>query len=223
MGLSRTGFRNAGREGLSAKGTLRVVDPAWAAVDWTLSKPCEPPASGSAVWRPSPLGINQNILLTHQVAFAIDMGTPSFTPLPFFPCSGSPMPSAPWKPGLRPDRAGSDHPPRHGHRNLRDDCPDVHSGRFPALDALLLFHLPGSRQRPLFPHDRAAVTDIFQGLRVGPIVGAVWFAFAVGAPSDRGWEGGFSKGPGITSWLSWWRRFCLRWPARPSGWLRRER
>lgn len=193
MGLFRDGLPES-QEGRtsSGKGTLRVVDPAWAAVDWTLSKAVRTSRfwliclTTFSLW-----GINQNILLAHQVAFAIDMGYSklyaSFVLSLFgltyaFGSLGS----------LISDRIGRE------VTILLATAIGI-SGMI-----VLMFIRDASQPWMLYyfsislgvsnglcsPTIAAAVTDIFQGPRVGPIVGAVWFAFAVGGTIGP-WLGGW--------------------------------
>jgi MFS family permease len=169
-----------------------VVDPAWAAADWTLSKAVRTAPfwlcclATFSLW-----GINQNILLTHQVAFAIDMGYSklyasavlSLFGLTFaFGSLGS----------LISDRIGRE------VTILLATIVGI-SGMI-----VLMFIQDASQPWMLYyfsislgianglcaPTIAAAVTDIFQGPRVGPILGAVWFAFAVGGAIGP-WLGGW--------------------------------
>ena len=193
MGLSRDGLPET-QEGRAspAKGTLRVVDPAWAAVDWTLSKAVRTTRfwlcclATFSLW-----GINQNILLTHQVAFAIDMGYSKLYASSVLSLFG--LTYAIGSLGsLVSDRIG---------REVTILLATVIgiSGMIVLMfirDAsqpwmLYYFSISLGAANGLCSHTiAAAVTDIFQGLRVGPIVGAVWFAFAVGGTIGP-WLGGW--------------------------------
>ena len=193
MGLFRDGPAESleGRT-FSGKGALRVVDPAWAAVSWTLSKAVRTRRfwllclTTFSLW-----GINQNILLAHQVAFAMDMGYSklyassvlSLFGLTYaFGCLAS----------LISDRIG------------REVTITLATAIGISGMIVLMFIRDASQPWMLYyysislgaanglcsPTIAASITDIFQGPRVGAIVGAVWFAFAVGGTIGP-WLGGW--------------------------------
>ena len=193
MGLFRDGPAESleGRT-FSGKGALRVVDPAWAAVSWTLSKAVRTRRfwllclTTFCLW-----GINQNILLAHQVAFAMDMGYSklyassvlSLFGLTYaFGCLAS----------LISDRIG------------REVTITLATAIGISGMIVLMFIRDASQPWMLYyysislgaanglcsPTIAASITDIFQGPRVGAIVGAVWFAFAVGGTIGP-WLGGW--------------------------------
>jgi MFS family permease len=193
MGLFRDGPTESleGRT-FSGKGALRVVDPAWAAVSWTLSKAVRTRRfwllclTTFSLW-----GINQNILLAHQVAFAMDMGYPklyassvlSLFGLTYaFGCLAS----------LISDRIG------------REVTITLATAIGISGMIVLMFIRDSSQPWMLYyysislgaanglcsPTIAASITDIFQGPRVGAIVGAVWFAFALGGTIGP-WLGGW--------------------------------
>jgi MFS family permease len=193
MGLFRDGLPET-KEGRtsSGKGTLRVVDPAWAAVDWTLSKAVRTSRfwliclTTFSLW-----GINQNILLAHQVAFAIDMGFSKLYAASVLSLFG--LTYAIGSLGsLISDRIG------------REVTVTLATAIGISGMIVLMFIRDASQPWMLYyfsislgvsnglcsPTIAAALTDIFQGPRVGPIVGAVWFAFAVGGTIGP-WLGGW--------------------------------
>jgi MFS family permease len=193
MGLFRDGLPET-KEGRtsSGKGTLRVVDPAWTAVDWTLSKAVRTGRfwliclATFSLW-----GINQNILLAHQVAFAIDMGYSKL--YASFVLSLFGLTYAIGSLGsLISDRIG------------REVTITLATAIGISGMIVLMFIRDASQPWMLYyfsislgvsnglcsPTIAAALTDIFQGPRVGPIVGAVWFAFAVGGTIGP-WLGGW--------------------------------
>jgi MFS family permease len=193
MGLFRDGLPET-KEGRtsSGKGTLRVVDPAWAAVDWTLSKAVRTGRfwliclTTFSLW-----GINQNILLAHQVAFAIDMGFSKLYAASVLSLFG--LTYAIGSLGsLISDRIG------------REVTVTLATAIGISGMIVLMFIRDASQPWMLYyfsislgvanglcsPTIAAALTDIFQGPRVGPIVGAVWFAFAVGGTIGP-WLGGW--------------------------------
>lgn len=193
MGLFRDGLPES-QEGRtsSGKGTLRVVDPAWAAVDWTLSKAVRTSRfwlfclTTFSLW-----GINQNILLAHQVAFAIDMGYSKLYASAVLSLFG--LTYAIGSLGsLISDRIG------------REVTITLATAVGISGMIVLMFIRDASQPWMLYyfsislgvsnglcsPTIAAALIDIFQGPRVGPIVGAVWFAFAVGGTIGP-WLGGW--------------------------------
>ena len=193
MGLFRDGLPES-QEGRtsSGKGTLRVVDPAWAAVDWTLSKAVRTSRfwlfclTTFSLW-----GINQNILLAHQVAFAIDMGYSKLYAASVLSLFG--LTYAIGSLGsLISDRIG------------REVTITLATAVGISGMIVLMFIRDASQPWMLYyfsislgvsnglcsPTIAAALIDIFQGPRVGPIVGAVWFAFAVGGTIGP-WLGGW--------------------------------
>lgn len=193
MGLFRDGLAES-QEGRtsSERGTLRVVDPAWAAVSWTLSKAFRTRRfwllclTTFSLW-----GINQNILLAHQVAFAIDIGYSKLyasTVLSLFGITYAFGSLA----SLVSDRIG------------REVTITVAMGI--GISGLIVLMLIRDASQPWMlcyyslslgaanglcsPTIAASITDIFQGPRVGAIVGAVWFAFALGGTIGP-WLGGW--------------------------------
>jgi MFS family permease len=192
-GLFRDGLAESpeGRKS-SGEDTLRVVDPAWAAVNWTLSEAVRTSRfwllclTTFSLW-----GINQNILLAHQVAFAIDMGYSklyaSFV-LSLFGLTYAVGSLA----SLISDRIG------------REVTITLATAIGISGMIALLFIRDASQPWMLYyysislgaanglcsPTIAASITDIFQGPRVGAIVGAVWFAFAVGGTIGP-WLGGW--------------------------------
>ncbi|MCX5917275.1 MAG: MFS transporter [Deltaproteobacteria bacterium] len=193
MGLFRDGLPET-KEGRtsSGKGTLRVVDPAWTAIDWTLSKAVRTGRfwliclTTFSLW-----GINQNILLAHQVAFAIDMGFSKLYAASVLSLFG--LTYAIGSLGsLISDRIG------------REVTVTLATAIGISGMIVLMFIRDASQPWMLYyfsislgvsnglcsPTIAAALTDIFQGPRVGPIVGAVWFAFAVGGTIGP-WLGGW--------------------------------
>lgn len=193
MGLSRDGLpETQGGKIFSGKVTLRVVDPAWAAIDWTLSKAVRTARfwlcclTTFSLW-----GINQNILVTHQVAFAVDMGYSKLYAASVLSLFGLTYAFGSLG-SLISDRIG------------REVTILLATAIGISGMVVLMFIRDASHPWMLYyfsislgvanglcsPTIAAALTDIFQGPRVGPIVGAVWFAFAVGGTIGP-WLGGW--------------------------------
>ena len=193
MGLLRDGLpESQDGETLAMKNPMKVVDPSWAAVSWTLSKAIRTTRfwllcmTTFCLW-----GIMQTILLTHQVAFAIDMGYPKFYASAVLSLFGLTYAFGSLG-SLISDRIG---------REVTLTLATVVGTS--GMIVLMLIQDPshpwmlyyysislGVANGLASPTIVAAITDIFQGPRVGAIVGGVWFAFAVGGTIGP-WLGGW--------------------------------
>ena len=193
MGLPRDGLPETQEGGTSpGKGTFRVVDPAWAAVDWTLSKAVRTVRfwlcclATFSLW-----GINQNILVAHQVAFAIDMGYSKLYASAVLSLFGLTFAFG---------SLGSQISDRIGREVTILLATAIGISGMIVLMCIqdasqpwMLYYFSislGIANGLCAPTIAATVIDIFQGPRVGPIVGAVWFAFAVGGTIGP-WLGGW--------------------------------
>jgi MFS family permease len=193
MGLPRDGLPETQEGGTSpGKGTFRVVDPAWAAVDWTLSKAVRTVRfwlcclATFSLW-----GINQNILVVHQVAFAIDMGYSKLYASAVLSLFGLTFAFG---------SLGSQISDRIGREVTILLATAIGISGMIVLMCIqdasqpwMLYYFSislGIANGLCAPTIAATVIDIFQGPRVGPIVGAVWFAFAVGGTIGP-WLGGW--------------------------------
>jgi MFS family permease len=193
LGLLQDGIPERNNRPLSPiQRNMQIVDPEWTSVDWTLAKAIRTKhfwllcLTTFSLW-----GIVQGVLLTHHVAFAIDVGYPKIyasSVLALFGLSyalgtlGS----------LISDRIG---------REIT-----VTVGTAVGISGMMILMLIRDASHPWMlyyyatmlglsnglcsPTIAAAITDIFQGRRVGAIVGAVWFAFAVGGTIGP-WLGGW--------------------------------
>jgi len=193
MGLPRDGLvESKEKRASSGKGTLVVVDPAWAAVSWTLSKAVRTGRfwllclATFSLW-----GINQNILLPHQVAFAIDMGYSKLYASSVLSLFGLTYAIGSLA-SLISDRIGRE-------VTITLAMAIGLSGMIvlmfirDASQPWMLYYYSlslGAANGLCSPTIAASITDIFQGPRVGAIVGAVWFAFAVGGTIGP-WLGGW--------------------------------
>ncbi|HSR12958.1 MAG TPA: MFS transporter, partial [Thermodesulfobacteriota bacterium] len=175
----------------SAPSGMRVVDPAWAAIDWTLGRAVRTRKfwylciTTFSLW-----GILQGVLITHQIAFAVDMGYSRMYASSVLALFGLTYAFGTFG-SLISDRLG---------REIT-----ITIGTAVGMSGMLVLLLIRDASAPwmLFyyalslgfangicsPTIAASITDIFQGPRVGSIVGAVWFAFAVGG-SIGPWLGG---------------------------------
>jgi len=193
MGLLRDGHAESReRHAPSGKGSLRVVDPAWAAVNWTLSKAVRTGRfwllclTTFSLW-----GINQNILLAHQVAFAIDMGYSKLYASSVLSLFGLTYAFGSLA-SLISDRIGREVTITLATAIGLSGMVVLMFIRDASQPWMLIYYSLslGAANGLCSPTIAASITDIFQGPRVGAIVGAVWFAFAVGGTIGP-WLGGW--------------------------------
>jgi MFS family permease len=171
---------------------LRIRDKAWVATDWTFTKAARTARlwllylATFSVW-----GVAEHILLAHHVAFAIDVGYSSIyasSVLALFGlfCSGGSLVS------LVSDRIG------------RESTMTI--GTIIGISGIVTLMLIQDVSHPwmlyyyaaacgfglgiISPTIAAAATDIFQGAKVGTIIGFVWFGFSVGGTIGP-WLGGW--------------------------------
>lgn len=180
------------RSSTGEKDDLRVKDRAWAAKDWTLPMAVKTSRfwllcfSTFSIW-----GISHHILVTHHVAFAIDVGyskiyTSSVLSLFGILYACGSLASA------VSDRIGRE-------LTLTISTTIGVSGLF-ALTIMedtsqpwMLYYYAityGFGFGTAAPIIAASTTDIFQGPKVGTTIGFIWFSFAVGG-SIGPWLGGW--------------------------------
>jgi MFS family permease len=192
-GLVRDGLGQ--EEGLSPAPTgkqLQVMDPAWVAVNWTFSKAVRTRSfwflslTTFCLW-----GVMQHILVTHQVAYAVDAGYSRIYASSILSLFGI-LSAFGSMAGLVSDRIG---------RELT-----ITIGTLIGISGIVVFMLIEDPSHPWMlyyyalslgigrgicsPPIAAAITDIFQGPRVGFVIGAIWFWFSVGGAIGP-WLGGW--------------------------------
>jgi len=191
-GLSRDGLD--GRESQSHlldREKARIVDQAWAATDWELGKALKT----ARFWFCCLLtfscwGVAYHLVSTHQVAFAMDIGFTrasasevlSFSAL-FFALGTM---ASLWS-----DRYGRETAMTVGTGSILIGIVALMMAKSSG-DAylLLLFTLfMGFGYGLCVPVVASVVTDIFQGPKVGVILGFIWFSFAMGGTIGP-WLGG---------------------------------
>ncbi len=193
MGLFRDGLiEEKGGASAPVKTDFQVMDPAWAAVDWTFSKAVKT----SRFWLLAlttfcQWGIMQHILVAHQVVFAIDVGFSKIFASSVLALSGV-MFAFGSMAGLISDRIG------------REITITIGTGiGISGIIVLALIH-DASHPWMLYyyaitlgvanglsaPTIAASVTDIFQGPKVGFTIGAIWVGFALGGAIGA-WLGGW--------------------------------
>jgi MFS family permease len=192
-GLVADGGSNTnGNPALSVTGGTRVVDHAWAAINWSLPKAAKTHRfwfmclAAFSMW-----GITQHIMIAHHVAFAIDLGfskiyaSSVLSLFGIFFALGSLA-------AFISDRIGRE-------STMTISAVIGISGIFMLMftkdtsDSWMLYYyaitfgLGNGLAAPTIP---ATLTDIFQGPRVGATIGFVWFSFAVGGTIGP-WLGGW--------------------------------
>jgi MFS family permease len=192
-GLVRDGRAGETETSPARKGkTMHIVDAAWAATDWTLPRAVRTgrfwllSLSLFSLW-----GVMEHILVAHHVAFAIDVGYPKIYASSVLSLFGL-MFALGSLAGLISDRVG---------RELT-----VTIGTLIGISGIvvLLFIKDTSSPWMLYyyamslgagigicsPTIPAAITDIFQGPKVGFVIGSIWFLFAIGGAIGP-WLGGW--------------------------------
>jgi MFS family permease len=171
---------------------MRIMDPAWVAVDWTLSKAVRTKRfwllslTTFSLW-----GVMQHIMATHHVAFAVDAGYSKMYASSVLSLFGIVSAFASFA-GMVSDRIG---------REIT-----LTIGTVLGISGIIVLMLIRDASHPwmlyyytlslgigrgLFsPTLAAAITDIFQGPRVGSIMGAIWLCFSVGGAIGP-WLGGW--------------------------------
>ncbi len=223
-GLTSDGsFQPSGIASRPQPENTRIVDPDWAAVDWTLTRAFRTRRfwlmclSTFALW-----GVTQHILVAHHVAFAIDLGYSKLyvsSVLSLFGLTFALGSVA----AFISDRIGRE--------------PTMLLGTVCGVSGILVLAFMADTSRPWMlyyyavafglsmglttPTMAAAVTDIFQGPRVGAAIGFVWFSFAVGGCIGP-WLGGWAfEVFGSYRWAfllaaAWYAVACLAvWLAAP--------
>ena len=193
MGLFQDGLA-AAKEASSPvlKSDMQIMDPAWVAVDWTFAKAVKT----SRFWLLaltafSQWGVMQHILVAHQVVFAVDVGFSKIYASSVLALSGI-MFAFGSLAGLISDRIG---------REIT-----ITIGTVVGISGIIVLALIKDASHPWMlyyyaislglgnglsaPTIAASVTDVFQGPKVGFIIGAVWLGFAFGGAIGP-WLGGW--------------------------------
>jgi len=169
----------------------RVVDPVWTAREWTLPQAVKTCRfwmiclTTFCLW-----GVGHHILITHQIAFAIDNGYDRLYASAVLSLSGWTLCLGSLA-SMISDRIG------------RESTMII--GLMLAISGILVFLMIQDANRPWMlyyfaivfgfgfgmcvPTIAATVTDIFQGPKVGATVGFVWFSFSMGGTIGP-WLGG---------------------------------
>jgi len=171
---------------------LRIKNQAWAATDWTLPKAVRTSRfwllclAAFSLW-----GVTEYIMVAHHIAFAIDVGYPKLYASSVLSLFGILFALGSLA-GLISDRIGRE--------------PTITIGTLIGISGIAALILIEDTSQPWLlyyyaaalgfgigittPTITASVTDIFQGAKVGAIIGFVWFSFAVGGAIGP-WLGGW--------------------------------
>lgn len=193
LGLFQDGFPE-NKKGPSApvQKDFQVMDQSWAAVDWTFAKAVRTSRFWLLVLTTfSQWGIMQHILIAHQVVFAVDVGFSKIFASSVLALSGI-MFAFGSLAGLISDRIG---------RELT-----ITFGTAIGISGIIVLVLIPDASHPWMlyyyattigianglsaPTIAAAITDIFQGPKVGLTIGAIWLGFAFGGAIGP-WLGGW--------------------------------
>ncbi len=192
-GLHRDGLPQDGDYPAPASGReMRVVDPAWAGIDWTLPRAIRTRRfwylllTMFSLW-----GVMEHIMVTHHIAYAVDAGYSQMHASSVLSLFGVLFAFGSLA-SLISDRIG---------RELT-----LTLGTVISISGIIVFMLIRNPSQPWMlyyyavsmgigmglcaPTIPAAITDIFQGPRVGSVIGAIWFGFAVGGAIGP-WVGGW--------------------------------
>ena len=186
--------------------TMQVMDTAWAATDWTLPRAVRTSRfwllslSLFSLW-----GVMEHIMVAHHVAFAIDAGYPKIYASSVLSLFGVLFALGSLA-GLISDRIG---------RELT-----VTIGTVIGISGIVVLILIQDTSSPWMlyyyamslgagigicsPTIPAAITDIFQGPKVGFVIGFIWFGLAIGG----------AIGPWLGGWLfelrgNYWLAFVV--------------
>lgn len=175
-----------------AKEASQIADQAWAAIEWTLPKAVRTSRfwllclSTFCLW-----GIMQHIMVAHHVAFATDMGYSRIYASSVLSLFGVLFACGSLA-GLISDRIGRE--------------PTMTISTIIGISGILVLMLIKDTSQPWMlyyysiamgfgqgmaaPTIVTSVTDIFQGPKVGAVIGSIWFSFAVGGAIGP-WLGGW--------------------------------
>ena len=192
-GLERDGRIDDGRAtAIRALEKRRVVDKDWVAVEWTLKKA----ARTSRFWLLclttfTLWGIGHNILVTHQIAFAMDIGYSHLYASAVLSLGGLSF-SLGALASMISDRIGREEATTIGLAISLSSIVVLLLIRDTAHPWMLYYYAVsfGFGFGMCAPLVTTIVTDIFQGPKVGSTVGFVWFSFAIGGTIGP-WFGGW--------------------------------
>jgi len=171
---------------------VEILDPQWAGTAWTLSKAVKTKRFWlMALTTFSLWGVMEHILVAHHVVYAIDIGYSKVYASSVLSLFGILFAFGSLA-GLISDRIGREW--------------TITIGTVVGISAIIVFMLIKDATQPWMlyyyslmlgvgigitaPTIAAAVTDIFQGPKVGFVIGSIWFGFALGGAIGP-WLGGW--------------------------------
>ena len=174
------------------KGDLQVKDRVWVSIDWTLPRALKTSRfwllcfSTFSIW-----GLSHHIMATHHIAFAIDLGYSKIYASSVLSLFGILYACGSFAAALS-DRIGRE--------------PTITISTIIGFSGLFVLTIMKDTSQPwmlyyyaiaygfgygmVAPTIAASATDVFQGPKVGTIIGFIWFSFAVGG-SIGPWLGGW--------------------------------
>jgi len=189
------------REGLGGKKTdakllereaRRIVDHNWAAVDWTLPRAFVTPR----FWLMCVVaffnwGVGQHIMVTHHIAAALDVGFSKPYASAVLALNGLFVGVGTFS-GILSDRIGRETVFTLGSALAISGVLVLAQMNDAASPWMLYYYAmaAGLGFGMSIPTLSAALTDLFQGPKVGATLGFIWFSFALGAMAGP-WMGGF--------------------------------
>ncbi len=181
-----------GNSPTTEKEPLQITNQAWATTDWTLPKAARTSRfwllclSTFSLW-----GIVTHIIVSHHVVFAMDLGYSKIYASSILSLFGILFACGSLA-GVVSDRIGRE--------------PTMTIGTIIGISGILVLMLMKDTSQPWMlyyhaialglglgmtaPTIAASVTDIFQGPKVGAVIGFIWFSFAIGG-SIGPWFGGW--------------------------------
>jgi MFS family permease len=192
-GVARDG--HAGKTETSPSGaekTMHIVDDAWAATDWTLPRAVRTgrfwlvSLSLFSLW-----GVMEHIMVAHHVAFAIDVGYSKIYASSVLSLFGVLFALGSLA-GLISDRIGRELTVTIGTLIGISGIVVLLLIKDPSSPWMLYYYAMslGAGIGICSPTIPAAITDIFQGPKVGFVIGSIWFLFAMGGAIGP-WLGGW--------------------------------
>jgi MFS family permease len=224
-GMLRDGTPRLPREEipLKAPGQEAVTRPIWVNVDWTLGLAMRTRSfwlmclATFSLW-----GLMQHILMAHNVAFAVDLGIPRMRVSSILSLVGASYLAGALMAPIS-DRIGREATITLAALVGSSGILALVLMREGSWEGLLYIHALafGFGNGLGSPTIAAAVTDLFQGPKVGPVIGFIWLCFAIGGCIGP-WLGGWVfEITGDYRWaflmgMAWYGIACLAlWGAGP--------
>jgi MFS family permease len=172
---------------------IEIKDKAWAGIDWTMAKAIRTRRfwmlciTTFCVW-----GMGQHIMVAHHIAFAVDVGFSAVQASAILSVYGIANLLG-CLIGAVSDRIGREKTMTFAMAVALSGIIILTMVRDASQPWLLYYYAAafGLGQGMATPTIIASVTDVFQGMRVGTVVGFIWLSFAVGG----------AIGPWLAGWI----------------------